>query len=366
MVAGRVSESGAGQAGGLRVQILSKRGKLRGFAPGAPPNFFSVIGHDHSKRAARQGNLSFCQMTRLSFPFLLALCCSLPLLASGQEGNPGNSTFAHGPDSRRQDGVPRGKVTRHEWKSRILQGTLRQWYLYVPAQYDGSQAAAVMIFQDGHAYVDEVGDIRVPIVFDNLIHRGEMPVTIGIFLNPGLFTDKLDGRQGWKAPPGVKRNRSVEYDSLSADYVTFLEKEILAEVGKSHRLTDDPVMRAICGMSSGGICAFTAAWERPDLFRKVVSHIGSFTNIRGGHVYPALIRKTENKPLRVFLQDGSNDLDNAHGNWWLGNLQMEKALQFRKYDHRAVWGEGSHNGKHGGAIFPDTMRWLWRDWKGTE
>ncbi len=305
-------------------------------------------------------------MIRPAFPFLLALCCSLPLLAPGQAGKPGNPTFAHGPDSKRQDGVPRGKVTRHEWKSRILQGTLRQWYLYVPAQYDGSKAAAVMVFQDGHAYVDEAGDIRVPIVFDNLIHKGEMPVTIGIFLNPGLFTDKLDGRQGWKAPPGVKRNRSVEYDSLSADYVTFLEKEILAEVGKSHKLTDDPAMRAICGMSSGGICAFTAAWERPDLFRKVVSHIGSFTNIRGGHVYPALIRKTENKPLRVFLQDGSNDLDNAHGNWWLGNLQMEKALQFRKYDHRTVWGEGSHNGKHGGAIFPDTMRWLWRDWKGTE
>ena len=300
-------------------------------------------------------------MIRFPSPFLLALCCSLPLLAPG---NPENPTFSQGPDSKRQDGVPRGKVTRHEWKSDILKGTLRQWYLYVPAQYDGSREAAVMVFQDGHAYVDEAGDIRVPVVFDNLIHRGEMPVTIGIFLNPGLFTDKIEGRQGWKAPPGVRRNRSVEYDSLSADYVNFLEKEILAEVGKSHKLTNDPAMRAICGMSSGGICAFTAAWERPDLFHKVVSHIGSFTNIRGGHVYPALIRKTENKPLRVFLQDGSNDLDNAHGNWWLGNLQMEKALQFRKYDHKTVWGKGGHSGKHGGAIFPGTMRWLWRDWKG--
>ena len=122
-------------------------------------------------------------------------------------------------------------------------------------------------------------------------------------------------------------------------------------------------MRAICGMSSGGICAFTAAWQRPDLFRKVVSHIGSFTNIRGGHVYPALIRKGEKRPLRVFLQDGSNDLDNAHGNWWLSNLQMEKALKFRGYDFKTVWGKGGHSGKHGGAIFPETMRWLWRDWK---
>ena len=128
-----------------------------------------------------------------------------------------------------------------------------------------------MVFQDGHAYVSEAGDLRVPVVFDNLIHQGAMPVTIGIFLNPGLFTDKIEGRQGWKAPEGVKRNRSVEYDSLDADYVTFLEKEILHEVSKDHNLSEDPSMRAICGMSSGGICAFTAAWQRPDLFRKVVS-----------------------------------------------------------------------------------------------
>lgn len=288
--------------------------------------------------------------------FTLALL-TLPLTAQEKP------TFALGLDSNRQEGVPTGKVTRHEWSSEVLKGTMRQWYLYVPAQYDGSKPAAVMIFQDGHAYVGEKGDLRVPVVFDNLIHKGVMPVTIGVFLNPGWFTDKIEGKQGWKNPRKVRSNRSVEYDTLSDAYVTFLEKEILAEVAKEYKLTDDPEMRAICGMSSGGICAFTAAWERPDLFRKVVSHIGSFTNIRGGHVYPALIRKTENKPLRVFLQDGSNDLDNAHGNWWLGNQQMEKSLQFKKYDHKTVWGKGGHSGKHGGAIFPDTMRWLWRDWK---
>ncbi|MFP6858790.1 MAG: alpha/beta hydrolase-fold protein, partial [Roseibacillus sp.] len=272
--------------------------------------------------------------------FTLALL-TLPLTAQEKP------TFALGLDSNRQEGVPTGKVTRHEWSSEVLKGTMRQWYLYVPAQYDGSKPAAVMIFQDGHAYVGEKGDLRVPVVFDNLIHKGVMPVTIGVFLNPGWFTDKIEGTQGWKNPRKVKSNRSVEYDTLSDAYVTFLEKEILAEVAKEYKLTDDPEMRAICGMSSGGICAFTAAWERPDLFRKVVSHIGSFTNIRGGHVYPALIRKTENKPLRVFLQDGSNDLDNAHGNWWLGNQQMEKSLQFKKYDHKTVWGKGGHSGKHG-------------------
>jgi enterochelin esterase family protein len=288
---------------------------------------------------------------------LLALTAlSLPLAAQDQEPE-----FPLGPDSKRQDGVPVGVTTTHVWKSEVLAGTMREWYLYVPAQYDGSKPVAVMVFQDGHAYVG--GDVHAPIVFDNLIHKGEMPVTIGIFLNPGQFTDKIEGEQGWNLPKGVRSNRSVEYDSLRPDYATFLEKEILPEVAKKYKLTDDPEQRAICGMSSGGICAFTVAWERPDLFRKVVSHIGSFTNIRGGHVYPALIRKTENKPLRVFLQDGSGDLDNSHGNWWLSNLQMEKALQFKQYDHKTVWGEGGHNGKHGGAILPDTLRWLWRDWK---
>jgi len=270
--------------------------------------------------------------------------------------------YPFGPDSERKDGVPKGVVTRATWKSKIFEGTVREYYLYIPAQYDpgGTDKAAVMVFQDGHAYVGETGQVRAPIVFDNLIAAGEMPVTIGIFLNPGWFADELTAKQGWKAPEGVGSNRSVEYDSLSPKYAEFLEKEILEEVGKNYRLTDDPNMRAICGMSSGGICAFTVAWERPDLFRKVLSHIGSFTNIRGGNVYPFLIRKTEAKPLRVFLQDGSNDLDNEHGNWPLANREMAAALKFMNYDYEFVFGEGAHNGNHGGAIFPDSLRWLWR------
>jgi enterochelin esterase family protein len=136
---------------------------------------------------------------------------------------------------------------------------------------------------------------------------------------------------------------------------------MLPEVAKKYRLTSDAEMRAIAGASSGGICAFTVAWERPDHFRKVVSHIGSFTNIRGGHVYPALIRKSAVRPLRVFLQDGSNDLDNQHGNWPLANQQMAAALKFRKYDYTFEYGDGAHTHTHGGAILPDTLRWLWRD-----
>jgi enterochelin esterase family protein len=141
---------------------------------------------------------------------------------------------------------------------------------------------------------------------------------------------------------------------------------MLPEVSKEYKLTDDPEGRAICGISSGGICAFTVAWERPDAFRRVLSHVGSFTNIRGGHVYPALIRKTERKPIKVFLQDGSNDLDNLHGNWPLANQQMAAALKFAKYDYEFVFGDGGHNGKQGGAILPDSLRWLWKDYKPAE
>lgn len=269
---------------------------------------------------------------------------------------PAAEPYKHGPDSQRQDGVPRGEVTKHEWKSKIFDGTTRDYWVYVPKQYDGKSPACVMVFQDGEWYQDEKRDFRVPVVFDNLIHRGEMPVTIGIFINPGVFTETLE-----RGKP--KSNRSFEYDTLSDQYARFLLEEILPEVGKTHRLTDDPEGRAIGGISSGGICAWTVAWERPDAFRKVLSHVGSFTNIRGGHVYHALIRKTEPKPIRVLLQDGSGDLDNAHGNWFLANQEMAAALKFAKYDYKTEFGEGGHNGIHGGAILPDSLRWLWRDYQ---
>ena len=211
-----------------------------------------------------------------------------------------------------------------------------------------------MVFQDGGSYHSTNGLFRVPVVFDNLIARQEMPVTIGVFVNPGEVP---------AAEPGQKprSNRSFEYDSLGDTYAKFLLNELLPEVAKNYNLTTDPNLRAICGASSGGICAFTVAWERPDAFRKVLSQIGSFTNIRGGHVYPALIRKTEKKPLRIFLQDGSGDLDNLHGNWPLANQEMAAALKFMGYDYKFEFGTEGHNGKHGGAILPDSLRWLWRE-----
>ncbi len=278
------------------------------------------------------------------------------LLLSGQPLHAADD-YILGPDSYPQQGVPKGKVTQHKWEtSKVFAGTTRDYWIYVPAQYKKGTPACVMVFQDGWAYCNPNGPVRATNVFDNLIHSGEMPVTIGIFINPGVIPSKKAGKKPYK-------NRSFEYDTLSGDYASFLIDEILPELAKTFTLTDNPDGRAICGASSGGICAWTVAWQRPDYFHKVSSHIGSFTNIRGGHVYPALIRKTENKPIRVHLQEGSNDVDNAHGNWPLSNLQMAAALKFKKYDYKFVMGDGSHNRKHSGAILPDELRWLWRDWK---
>ncbi len=268
-----------------------------------------------------------------------------------------DSLYQLGPDSVRQEHVPRGIVTEHIWKSDVFPGTIRRYWVYVPAQYNDSTAAAVMVFQDGHAYIDESADFRVPVVFDNLIHAGELPVMVGIFIDPGHKKHNLPEKPGWRPRP---ENRSFEYDTLSDQYSRFLIDEVLPEVGKRVNLTDDPNQRAICGISSGGICAWTVAWQRPDVFRKVLSHVGSFTNIRGGHVYPAIIRKSEQKPIRVFLQGGSEDLDNEHGNWPLANQQMAASLKFAGYDSKFVFGKGAHNGIHGGAILPDSLRWLWR------
>lgn len=259
-----------------------------------------------------------------------------------------------GPDSEPREGVPHGQVEKFTFShSKVYPGSTHDYWVYVPAQYDAKTPAALMVFQDGGGYQDAKGAWRVPVVFDNLIAQKQMPVTIAVMVNPGIIPPA--------APKALPRFlRSYEYDTPSDQYARFLIDEVLPEVAKKWKITSDPSQRAIGGASSGGICAFTVAWERPDQFRKVFSAVGSFSNLRGGETYATVIRKTEPKPLRVFQQDGSNDLNIYAGSWYLGNQDVHAALEWAGYDCKLVAGDGQHNSKHGGAIFPDALRWLWR------
>ena len=276
----------------------------------------------------------------------LLLVWSLPILAED---------YVLGPDSQRQPGVPKGTVTRQAFTSKIYPGTVRDYWIYVPPQYNAAKPACVMVFQDGGGMVTETGSWRVPVVFDNLIHKGEMPVTIGVFIDPGVLPAAAPDQQN-------RYNRSYEYDALGDRYARFLIEEILPEVAKRYNLSKDPNDYAIAGSSSGGIAAFNAAWNRPDVFRRVVSFVGSYTNLRGGDTLASMIRKTEPKPLRVFLQDGRNDQDIYSGNWFLGNQEIYSALQYAGYESTFVVGSEGHNAKHGGAILPDAIRWTWKDY----
>ena len=262
-----------------------------------------------------------------------------------------------GPDSKPQPGVPRGEVLKFSFaSSKIFPGTYRDYWIYVPAQYSPDQPACLYVNQDGVQW-------QTPTVFDNLIHKKEMPVTIGVFVMHGRV------KAGDTNAALDRFNRSYEYDGLGDNYVRFLLEELLPEVarqktsdGRAIRFSTNGNDHAIGGSSSGAICAFTAAWERPDAFSRVFSAIGTYVGLRGGDHYPTLIRKYEPKPIRVFLQDGANDHNIYAGDWWLANQMMERALVFSGYEVNHVWGEGVHSGKHGAAIFPDAMRWLWKDW----
>ena len=283
---------------------------------------------------------------------------------------PGADEYALGPDSRVQPGVPQGTWEKFIWdKSEIFPKTTREVWIYVPAQYDPKTPACLMVLQDGprqYAIREKTAadtaarrtlEYATPTVLDNLIHKQELPVIITVFINPGSTAIDANGRPDFS-------NRQNEYDVVADNYSQFLAKEILPPIERKYNIRKDAAGRGIGGISSGAICAFTVAWNHPDWFGKVISDVGSFTNIRGGHVYPQLIREAAKKPLRIHLQDGTNDNrrpETPERDWFLQNRLMIEALTEKLYDVQYVLGHGAHSSKHGGAIFPQTLRWIWRD-----
>ncbi len=286
------------------------------------------------------------------------------------------------PDHFPQPGVPKGEFKGpFNFYSKIIPGTVRQYWLFVPAQYNASEPASVLVFQDGYRATNPEGSLRVPQVMENLIAKGEMPVTIGIFISPGNRSKDYPTTLGFSNPD----NRAQEYDAMDNRYARFVIEEMLPEVAKEYNLTNDPEQRAIGGTSSGAIAAFTVAWHYPNAFRKIYSAIGSYVSIGfrpnenpiklGGQDYPALIRREPIRPMRIFFQDGTNDLSNEWGNWFLANKQMVSAMQYAnqnadrkkidspRYQFTAVWTDGEHNDKHPGALLPEGLRWLWAEEK---
>jgi sugar lactone lactonase YvrE len=254
-------------------------------------------------------------------------------------------------DSKPQQGAPKGTIAKATYaESKVFPGTTRDVTVYIPQQLDRTKPAPFMVLQDGGGY-------QAATVFDNLIHKKEIPPLVGIFVTPGVVRVTNAGVAQHRF------NRSFEYDGVGDAYARLLINEVFPFVEQKHGITlsTNAVDGSIGGASSGAIAAFTAAWERPDRFSRVFSSIGTYVGLRGGDVYPTLIRKTEPKPIRVFLQDGENDLNIYGGDWWMANQMMERALVFAGYDVKHAWGEGAHDSKQSTQVFPEALRWLWRD-----
>ncbi len=281
-----------------------------------------------------------------------------------------NKYYKLGPDSLPQEGVPKGKIHGpFVLPSEAFPGDQHDYWVYVPAQYKPTEPAALMVYNDGQAYMNPEADIRAQNVMDNLIYRREIPVMIGVFINPGRRPDQpMATLSEWG---DRSSNRPDEYNSLDDRYARVICDELLPVLNKDYNISPNPEHRGIGGSSSGAIAAFTVAWERPNDFRKVLSLIGTYVNLRGrgGNRYPDIVRDMPKKPLRVFLQDGRNDnrgrfRDGEYSeerDWFYQNVRLAKELTEKGYDVNYVWGIGPHSSKHGGAILPDMMRWLWRD-----
>lgn len=280
-----------------------------------------------------------------------------------------NRYYTLGPDSLEREGVPKGELRGPFYllDSPNYPGTQHTYWVYVPAQYDPAEPADLMIFNDGQAFIDMDGSARVPNVLDNLIYRRELPVMIAAFINPGRRPDQPEPNP--KEWGDRTTNRPQEYNALDDRYAKVIVEELLPALKKEYNIADDPRRRGIGGTSSGAIAAFTVAWHYPDQFSKVLSIVGSFTNLRGGHQYPDIIRNSEKKPLRIFLNGGRNDNRgigrggqyNAERDWFLQNVRMKDALEEKGYDLNYVWGINTHGQSMGGPMIPEMLRWLWRD-----
>src|SRR5512134_1237864 len=309
------------------------------------------------------------QMSRLAYTVVAVAVVSYATAAQVQETAPNPDAFYQlGPDSLPREGVPKGEMRGPFTRpSQAYPGTQHTYWVYVPAQYSPATPASLMVFNDGQAFKNMEGDLRVPNVLDNLIWRRERPVMLGVFINPGRTPEQPEPTpQEWG---DRTTNRPTEYNSLDDRYARVIVDELLPALEKDYNVAKDPERRGIGGASSGAIAAFTVAWERPNEFRKVLSLIGSFTNIRDGHAYADIVRKSERKPIRIYLQDGRNDNRGVGRggtydplrDWFLQNVRLKDALVEKGYDLNYQWGIGRHSQKHGGAILPDMMRWLWRD-----
>ena len=281
-----------------------------------------------------------------------------------QQRNPAMDAFYKlGPDSQPINGVPKGKFSEAKIiPSQVFPGTQHTYYVYVPAQYDPSKPTPVMIFNDGQAMMAVPGDVQGQNVLDNLIYRREIPVMLGVFINPGRRPDQPEPTPSdWG---DRTTNRAEEYNPPTDKYARVIVEELMPALKKEYNISPDPELHGIMGSSSGGCAAFGVAWFRPDDFRKVITFVGSFTDLRGEYVYPELVNESERKPFRIFMQDGRNDNrvpGNPKRDWFLQNVRLKDALVKKGYEVNYVWGIGNHGQKQGGAIFPEMMRWLWRD-----
>lgn len=263
------------------------------------------------------------------------------------------SDYSLSADSLPQADVPSGQLMRFRWTSHsVYPGVERDVWLYLPHRVDRQRDVKLLVFQDGSSYFGPL--VNATAVLDNLIHRGEIPMTAGLFVNPG---ETGPGIPLW----GGDDNRSLEYDTVNGDYATFLVDELFPVVRRRVSLTDDPAGRVICGHSSGGACALTAGFHRPEEFGGVISHCGAFVDIRGANQLPTMIRKSPRKPLKVWHQTGSRDLDFIFGNIPNANHELAAALKYRRYDTLFEFGNGGHTLRHAGAVFPETLRWIFRD-----